>query len=57
MKKVKLVIAIICAGLVIFGIGYRLTVWPFSSPMFDLISWIAIGAAFVILAFIARSGK
>ena len=57
MKKVKQLLAIICAILILFGIVYRITVWPFTSPMFDLISWIAIGLAFLIMILIGRTRK
>ena len=54
LKKLRLVLAIICAALVLFGVAYNVVALPFSSPLFDLISWVMIGAAFLILALFGR---
>ena len=55
MKIMKLILVFICSVLVMFGISYRLTVWPFSSPMIDLISWALIGIAFIVLFVISKN--
>jgi len=49
INKAKLAFAFICAALILFGIVYNMVALPFSSPTFDLISWIAIVIAALIL--------
>ena len=57
MKTIKKVLAVVCVMLILFGIVYNVVALPFSSPKFDLISWMAIGVAFLIATYIGRSNK
>ena len=57
MQIIKKVLALICVMLILFGIVYNVVALPFSSPKFDLISWVAIGVAFLIAAYIGRSKR
>lgn len=55
IKTAKLVLAVICAGLIFFGIVYNVVALPFASPMFDLISAVAIGIAALILWLLGKA--
>lgn len=57
MKMIKKFFAAVCVMLILFGIVYNVVALPFSSPRFDVISWIAIGVAFLIATYIGRSSK
>lgn len=54
MKLIKLALAVVCTVVVMFGIVYNVAVLPFSSPLFDVISWLAIGVACLVLWLIGR---
>lgn len=54
---IKKFFAAVCVMLILFGIVYNVVALPFSSPRFDVISWIAIGVAFLIATYIGRSSK
>lgn len=50
VEKIRISSALICVAIIMFGIVYNVVALPFSSPTFDLISWIVIGVAVLILA-------
>jgi predicted membrane metal-binding protein len=54
MKLMRLVVVFVCVALGFYGIVYNVLVLPFSSPLFDLISWLAIGAAMLVLWLIGQ---
>jgi hypothetical protein len=54
IRYAKLALALVCAGLTLFGIVYNVVALPFSSPMFDLLSWLAIAVAAFILFLLGR---
>jgi hypothetical protein len=54
MKLIRLVAVGICVALAFYGIVYNVLILPFSSPLFDLISWLAIGAAALVLWLIGQ---
>jgi hypothetical protein len=50
----KRTVVVLCVIVGFFGIVYNVLVLPFSSPMFDFVSWICIGISALILAYIGR---
>jgi hypothetical protein len=54
-RVVKLSIAIVCTGLVLLGVVYNVVALPFSSPTFDLASWVVIAGAASILFLLGRT--
>lgn len=54
VKRLRLVLAVVCSALVLFGIAYNVVALPFSSPLFDLMSWLLIGIATLILVLLGR---
>lgn len=57
MKFIKIVIVAICVAFVFLGIVYNAFITPFSNPKLDLILWVLIGLAVVVLYVIGRSKK
>ena len=53
----KRILVVVCVIVGFFGIVYHVVALPFSSPMFDLISWVCIGAAALGLAYVGRRKK
>lgn len=54
MKIFKQILVLACVIFAFFGIVYNVVALPFSSPMFDLISWVLIGVATLILIYVGR---
>jgi len=55
IKTARLALVSVCAVLMFFGIVYNVVALPFSSPTFDLISWIAIAIAALILFVLGKA--
>ncbi len=55
MKLLKLALALICTVLMLFGTIYNMVALPFSSPLFDLLSWCAIGGAILVLFLMGKA--
>jgi len=50
----KRIVVAACVLIGFFGILYKVAVLPFSTPMFDLISWICIAVAALVVTYIGR---
>jgi hypothetical protein len=50
----KRILVVVCVIVGFFGIIYNVAVLPFSSPIFDLVSWVCIGISALVLAYIGR---
>lgn len=50
----KRILVVVCVIVGFFGIVYNVAVLPFSSPMFDLVSWVCIGVAALVLMYVGR---
>lgn len=50
----KRILVIACAIIGLFGIAYNIVALPFSSPAFDIISWVCICISALVLTFVGR---
>lgn len=51
----KRILVVVCVIIGFFGLVYRMVALPFSSPMFDLVSWVCIGVAALVLTYVGRT--
>ena len=57
MKILRAIIVFLCSLAIGFGTVYNIFIMPFSSPIFDLISWMLIGFSYLLLYVIDGGSK
>jgi len=57
VQIIRKIAALFSVALILYGIIYNVALLPFSSPLFDFISWASIGLGFLMAGYLGRHKK